>query len=190
MARLDRLGPAARRIAQIGAALGRVFSYDVLLAVATPLQSEHRLREALERLVTAQLVSQIGAAPDALYSFKHVLVQDAAYANLLRGKRQELHGHMAAILETLSVRLRREKAVLEHSVRAPEVCRHATRRNAIGGIDRRGRVRQRVSRAAGTQCATQGHGAKQSRAREQRAARPQPAKVNVRLRPELEIISS
>jgi predicted ATPase len=98
MARLDRLGPAAKGIAQIGAVLGRVFSYDVLLAVARP-QPEQQLREALERLVSAELVSQIGVPPDALYSFKHALVQDTAYANLLRGRRQKLHGHIAGIIE-------------------------------------------------------------------------------------------
>jgi predicted ATPase len=82
-----------------------VFSYDVLLAV------EQRLREALERLVAAQLVSQIGTPPDALYSFKHALVQDAAYANLLRGKRQELHGHIAGILEKAFPELRKRSRI-------------------------------------------------------------------------------
>jgi class 3 adenylate cyclase/tetratricopeptide (TPR) repeat protein len=125
IARLDRLGPAARRIAQIGAALGRVFSYDVLLAVAAPPQSEQRLREALERLVAAQLVSQIGAPPDALYSFKHALVQDAAYTNLLREKRQELHGHIAGILE---------KAFPETAETQPDLIAHHC---ALGGLARR-----------------------------------------------------
>jgi class 3 adenylate cyclase/predicted ATPase len=96
MARLDRLAPA-REIAQIGAAIGREFPYVLLRAVA-PLREE-ALRGALEQLVAAGLVFQRGSPPDALYIFKHVLVQDAAYDTLLRHTRHDLHGRIVAALE-------------------------------------------------------------------------------------------
>jgi predicted ATPase len=81
MARLDRLGPA-REIAQIGAVIGRNFSYALLRAVAeiddTPLQA------ALDRLADADILLVQGLPPDADYRFKHALIQDAAYENLLK----------------------------------------------------------------------------------------------------------
>jgi class 3 adenylate cyclase/tetratricopeptide (TPR) repeat protein len=98
LARLDRLGPAAKEIAQIGAAIGRDFSYELLTAVAK--RDETELRGALRRLVDAGLVFQRGVTPDATFLFKHVLVQDAAYSTLLRGPRQALHVRIAQALET------------------------------------------------------------------------------------------
>jgi predicted ATPase len=77
MARLDRLGAAAKGVAQIGAAIGREFSYELAAAVGEP--SEERLREALQRLVDAGLVFQRGAPPTAEYLFKHALVQDCVH---------------------------------------------------------------------------------------------------------------
>jgi class 3 adenylate cyclase/predicted ATPase len=100
MARLDRLGPAAKGVAQIGAAIGREFSYKLAAAVGEP--SEERLREALQRLVDAGLVFQRGAPPTAEYLFKHALVQDTAYDTLLRRTRQQLHARIAEALETQS----------------------------------------------------------------------------------------
>jgi hypothetical protein len=97
MARLDRLGPAAKGVAEVGAAIGREFSYE-LAAVVGEL-SEEWLQEALRRLVDAGLVFQHGAPPAAEYLFKHALVQDTAYGTLLRGPRQALHGRIAAALE-------------------------------------------------------------------------------------------
>jgi predicted ATPase len=82
-ARLDLLGPTAKEVAQIGAAIGREFSYD-LVAAAEQL-SEPELREALGRLVDAGLVFQRGVPPQASYLFKHALVQDTAHSTLLRG---------------------------------------------------------------------------------------------------------
>jgi predicted ATPase len=96
MARLDRLGPV-RRVAQIGAAIGREFSYPLLHAVSTLPEDE--LQSALGRLIASGLVFQRGAPPDAVYAFKHALVQDAAYATLLRGPRQALHLRIAEALE-------------------------------------------------------------------------------------------
>jgi predicted ATPase len=81
MARLDRLGPA-KEVAQIGAAIGREFSYTLLASVAR--QPEGSLRSALDRLVTAGLLFRRGVPPHARYQFKHSLVQDAAYGTLLR----------------------------------------------------------------------------------------------------------
>ena len=97
MARLDRLGPAAKEVAQAGAAIGREFGYG-LLALVTDLPEPH-LDEALNRLTTAGLLFVRGMPPDASYLFKHALVQDAAYGSLLRSRRQRLHARIAAVLE-------------------------------------------------------------------------------------------
>src|SRR5271155_3649246 len=97
LGRLDRLGPAAKNVAQVGAAIGRDFSYE-LLAAAVPL-AEPELHEALRRLVEAGLVFQRAAPPAAEYLFKHALVQDTAYSTLLRGPRQALHRRIAEGLE-------------------------------------------------------------------------------------------
>jgi class 3 adenylate cyclase len=96
MARLDRLGPA-KDVAQVGAAIGRTFDYD-LLAIASG-GSETEVQSALARLTDAGLVFTRGTPPHATYIFKHALVQDAAYGTLLRGRRHELHARIAAALE-------------------------------------------------------------------------------------------
>ena len=97
MARLDRLGPAAKEVAQTGAAIGREFGYG-LLASVTDLP-EPQLREALDRLTNAGLLFVRGTPPQSSYIFKHALVQDAAYGTLLRSRRQRLHRRIAATLE-------------------------------------------------------------------------------------------
>jgi predicted ATPase len=97
LGRLDRLGPVAKNVAQVGAAIGRDFSYE-LLATAGQL-AEPELQEALRRLVEAGLVFQRGAPPTAEYLFKHALVQDTAYSTLLRGPRQALHRRIAETME-------------------------------------------------------------------------------------------
>jgi class 3 adenylate cyclase/predicted ATPase len=102
MARLDRLG-SVRLVAQIGAAIGREFSYMLLRAVSR--LSEGELEAALVRLVASELVFQRGAPPDAVYSFKHALVQDVAHGSLLRSSRQQLHAQIADALETHSPEL-------------------------------------------------------------------------------------
>jgi class 3 adenylate cyclase/predicted ATPase len=96
MARLDRLAPV-REIAQIGAAIGREFSYS--LARALVERDESALKHGLAQLEQAELVFRRGEPPDAVYSFKHVLVRDAAYESLLRSRRQQLHGQIARALE-------------------------------------------------------------------------------------------
>jgi class 3 adenylate cyclase/predicted ATPase len=110
-ARLDRLSPI-KEIAQIGAAIGREFSHDLLQAVS-PTKGE-ALQEALRQLMEAELIYGRGAPPDASYIFKHALVQDAAYASLLRGRRQRIHADVA---EALTQRFGNEEsapAVIAH----------------------------------------------------------------------------
>jgi class 3 adenylate cyclase/predicted ATPase len=96
MARLDRLGPA-KEMAQIGAAIGREFSYALLASVTDRPETE--LASALNRLVEAGLLFRHGAPPHASYLFKHALVQDAAYGMLLREPRCALHARIAETLE-------------------------------------------------------------------------------------------
>jgi class 3 adenylate cyclase/tetratricopeptide (TPR) repeat protein len=99
MARLDRLGLPAKKVAQVGSAIGREFSHVILSAVMrTP---EVELISALDLLVTTGLLLRQGVPPDATYLFKHALVQDAAYSTLLRDKRHELHARIAKGLERL-----------------------------------------------------------------------------------------
>jgi class 3 adenylate cyclase/predicted ATPase len=97
MARLDRLG-TAKEVAQLGATIGREFSYELLHAVS-PL-TEETLRKVLNRLVEAELIYQRGLAPQARYSFKHALVQDTAYQSLLKSTRQQYHQRIAQVLES------------------------------------------------------------------------------------------
>jgi len=97
LGRLDRLGPATKNVGQVGAAIGRDFSYELVAAAAQ--LGEPELREALRRLVEAGLVFQRGVPPAAEYLFKHALVQDTAYSTLLRGPRQALHRRIAEALE-------------------------------------------------------------------------------------------
>jgi class 3 adenylate cyclase/predicted ATPase len=120
MARLDRLGPV-KEVAQIGAVIGREFSHELLVAVAGRPQAQ--LQGALERLVASELVFRRGAPPEATYSFKHALVQEAAYQSLLKSKRQQLHGRIAATLE---------QQFPEVGASEPELlAHHATRAGAL-----------------------------------------------------------
>ena len=96
MARLDRLAPV-KEIAQLGACIGRVFSHRLLEAVS-PVKGED-LSEALTRLVESELVFRRGSGPEAVYTFKHALVQDAAHGSLLISRRRQFHGRIAAALE-------------------------------------------------------------------------------------------
>jgi predicted ATPase len=102
LARLDRL-ESVRHVAQIGAAFGRWFRYTSIRAVCSLPEDE--LQASLARLVASELVFQNGTPPDAIYTFKHALVQDAAYTSLLRTTRQELHRRIAEALESLSPEL-------------------------------------------------------------------------------------
>ena len=96
LARLDRLAPV-REVAQIGAALGRQFTHELISAAASMPPAQ--LDNALAQLVGAELIYRRGTPPDAEYTFKHALVQDVAYGSLLRGRRQQLHSRITAALE-------------------------------------------------------------------------------------------
>jgi predicted ATPase len=96
MARLDRLA-TIKEIAQLGATLGREFSYELLHAVS--LLDEKTLQQGLRQLVEAELLYQRGLPPQATYLFKHALVQEIAYQSLLRSRRQQYHQQIAQVLE-------------------------------------------------------------------------------------------
>jgi class 3 adenylate cyclase len=97
MARLDRL-VTGKVIAQLGAAIGRQFAYDLLYTVSQ--LDEATLQRELKRLVEAELVYQRGLPLQSTYVFKHALIQDAAYASLLKSTRQQYHQRIAQVLET------------------------------------------------------------------------------------------
>ena len=96
MARLDRLA-AVKGLAQLGATLGREFSYALLQAVSP--WDEATLQRGLQQLVEAEFLYQQGLPPQATYLFKHALIQDAAYQSLLRSTRQQYHQRIAQVLE-------------------------------------------------------------------------------------------
>jgi class 3 adenylate cyclase/tetratricopeptide (TPR) repeat protein len=96
IARLDRLA-SVKEVAQTAAVIGREFTHELLAAVAPMTVNE--LGGALEQLVQSELVSRRGEPPDATYTFKHALVQEAAYQSLLKSKRQQLHARIAQVLE-------------------------------------------------------------------------------------------
>lgn len=96
MARLDRLG-TARSVAQLAGAIGRQFTYEVLHAVSP--MDEATLQRELGRLVEAELVYQRGTPPQAIFIFKHALIQDTAYQSLLKSTRQQVHQRIAQVLE-------------------------------------------------------------------------------------------
>ena len=96
VARLDRL-EEAKEIAQVGAIIGREFAYDLLTAVADRTEAE--IKAALDRLVRSGMVFRRGVPPTATYTFKHSLVQDAAYATMLISRRQRLHALILQVLE-------------------------------------------------------------------------------------------
>jgi class 3 adenylate cyclase/tetratricopeptide (TPR) repeat protein/ABC-type transport system involved in cytochrome c biogenesis ATPase subunit len=96
MARLDRLAPV-REVAQIGAAIGREFSYSLVRALVG--RDENALKHKLTQLEQTELVFRRGEPPEAVYSFKHALVRDVAYESLLKSRRYHLHGQIARTLE-------------------------------------------------------------------------------------------
>jgi class 3 adenylate cyclase/predicted ATPase len=112
MARLDRLGPA-REVAQIGSVIGRGFSYKLLKAVAG--MDDAPLETALEKLSDADIVLVEGVLPESDYRFKHALIQDAAYENLLKIRRQALHRRIAETLrDNFADKAAAEPEVLAH----------------------------------------------------------------------------
>ena len=110
-ARLDRLSPI-KEIAQIGAAIGREFSYDLLEAVS-PIRGQ-ALQNALQQLMETELIYGRGVPPNASYIFKHALVQDTAYVSLLRGRRQRIHADIAQVLKERSGGEEYPPAIIAH----------------------------------------------------------------------------
>jgi hypothetical protein len=110
-ARLDRLGEA-REAAQIGAVLGRDFTYALLRAVGGV--DDPALQSALDRLTEADLLIAEGAGQEANYRFKHALIQDAAYDSLLKSRRQALHRRAAEFLRDEPERAAAEPEVIAH----------------------------------------------------------------------------
>ncbi len=139
MARLDRLAPV-KEVAQIAACIGREFPYELLAAVA-PLRRD-QLDHALAELTGAELIFRRGAPPEATYTFKHALVQDAAFQSLLKSRRQQLHAGIARVLE--------EQFSDTANVQPEVVARHCTEAGlipkAIGYWHKAGR--QAVARSA------------------------------------------
>jgi len=112
LARLDRLA-SVKEIAQIGACIGREFSHGLLVRISA--LRDKQLEEALRKLTESGLVYSRGTAPDAAYTFKHALVQDAAYDSLLKSKKQQLHALLAQTLqEDFADRVSNEPELLAH----------------------------------------------------------------------------
>jgi predicted ATPase len=115
MARLDRLG-AAREVAQAGSVIGRDFSYSLLRALVG--MEDASLKVALECLVEADILLVQGSPPESDYRFKHALIQDAAYENLLKSRRRTLHRRVAEILRDFLPASAEPEAVAHHFTRA------------------------------------------------------------------------
>jgi class 3 adenylate cyclase/predicted ATPase len=145
MARLDR--STVRQVAQIGAAIGREFSYSLLRTVSR--RPEDELQAALAHLVASELVFERGAPPDAVYAFKHALVQDAAHESLLRSSRQQLHAQIAEALEAHYPELmdNQPELLAQHCVEAGLV------EKSVGYWGKAGR--RSVARSAMTEAAAQ-----------------------------------
>lgn len=97
LARLDRLS-AVKEIVQLGAVLGREFSYEILKSILT--RDEHELQLALTQLVGAGILFRTGLGQNISYKFKHALIQDAAYESMLKSQRRQLHSRVAQTLQT------------------------------------------------------------------------------------------
>jgi class 3 adenylate cyclase/tetratricopeptide (TPR) repeat protein/ABC-type transport system involved in cytochrome c biogenesis ATPase subunit len=125
MARLDGLGPS-KSVAQLGAVVGRTFTFEMLSKVTELTRGE--LSRALEQIVASALVYSRGQGAEAEFTFKHALVQEAAYESLLRTNRKTLHGRLAATIETdFPEMAQSEPEVLAHHwVRAESMTKAAT----------------------------------------------------------------
>jgi class 3 adenylate cyclase len=123
LARLDRLA-SVKDVAQIGSTIGREFSYGLISAVAA--LPDHILQASLQQLVDAELIFLRGKPPDARYQFKHALVQDAAYASLIKSRRQQLHGGIARALQDRFPRsVEAEPEVVAHHLTAAGIADEA-----------------------------------------------------------------
>jgi class 3 adenylate cyclase len=117
MGRLDRLA-GGKEVAQIGSVVGREFSFDMLQDLSElPVK---RLQDAVRELVQAGIAIERGRPPDAIYTFKHALVQDAAYASMLRDRRRAIHLRLAELLEKDAVASIEPQLIAWHFARAGE----------------------------------------------------------------------
>ncbi len=131
IARLDHLN-LAKELAQTGAVIGRTFSHDLIAAVSG--SSEDVLHDALSRIVELGLMSRRGDPPDATYTFKHALIQDAAYETLLRSKRREIHTKIAKTLrERFPTDVEEAPEVLAHHLSIAQIPEEAFEQWVIAG---------------------------------------------------------
>src|SRR5262249_25944138 len=145
VARLDQPG-SVKDVAQIGATIGREFSYELIAEVATI--DENELKSALARLTDSGLVLRRGLPPSATYAFKHALVQDAAYNTILKSRLQQLHARIAnSILKRFPSMVQAEPEVVAHHYQMGGDAKSAlTYWSAAGDMaDRRSAVREAAS---------------------------------------------
>ena len=141
MARLDRLS-TAKEVAQRAAVLGREFPYALLAAIVD--LDEAALQQGLARLVGAEILFVRGAAPAATYTFKHALVQEAAYESMLKRVRQQLHGRVYEAL--------RGREGGDGGDAGPEVLAHHAERAGLGE-----QAIRELERAATAACGRSAH---------------------------------
>ncbi len=98
LARLDRLTFEAKTVVRLAATIGRQFDYDLSSAFAEELGIED-FELHLQQLVAADIIYQRGLPPNASYSFRHVLIQEAAYQSILKREREDYHRRIAALLQ-------------------------------------------------------------------------------------------
>ena len=123
MARLDQLGPA-KKVAQIGATIGRDFSYNLIKAIGKI--DEKRLKEYLNKLVNNEMLLVKGEIPNAVFTFKHALIQEAAYSSLLKKQNQEFHKRIVKNLEKSSPDIvRSSPELLAHHSHSAGMLKHA-----------------------------------------------------------------
>ena len=138
MARLDRL-PAAKTVAQIGAVIGRSFSYELIAALAE--LPEPALRDGLGQLVGSGLAFERGVPPEASYTFKHALVQDAAYDSLLRSRRAALHARVVEVLRAREPGIEESRPdLLAHHCEQAGLVEQAVEYYTRGGLQSRSRA--------------------------------------------------
>lgn len=121
LARLDRLRDG-KVVAQWGATIGREFSYELIKALLPDEIADNGLKELLE----LGIIYKRKRTLQTIFIFKHALIQDAAYASLLRAERREYHARVARVLiEEFPQRVEeRPELVARHLTRA-ERCEEA-----------------------------------------------------------------
>jgi class 3 adenylate cyclase/tetratricopeptide (TPR) repeat protein len=132
-ARIDSLGDA-KSLAQVGAVIGREFDEELLTAIGEP--SDADLQDGLTRLVASELVHFLGGAPQAIYTFKHALIQDAAYGSLTRERRRALHSRAAAAI----LKVRPEMTETEPEIVANHYAGAGDAENATCYFEKAGRL--------------------------------------------------